>query len=421
MCRIISAIICTVLIIPGLIAQETLQIPDDGWRLWPDTAADWENDTLYLPDEVNLDKIPVNIPTGGWEILTPTSGREVELPATVEQYYWGNFGFRPYKNAYYFEEEDNQVQNGNYPGVSWWWIEFDIPENFQDKQITLFIRAARLRAEVYLNRQLVGYHIIGETSFICDLTAAAKPGEKNLLAIRITNPGGRFDWVDTGYLEWGDYRLHASHGFGGLDRGIILTAHDPVYLSDLWTASTPDIKTIIVHGKITSKTDEPVSYQCKIRLLEYDSDRIIREIETEWGTLTAYGTATLQEKISYPDAAVWNIDSPNLYRAELEVISGLKQKKKEWVDKRQVTCAFRWFEAAGIDENALLLLNGERIRLISAISWGFWGLNGLWPTPELAEKEVLAAKAFGMNCINFHRNIGKTEVLEAQDRLGLLR
>ncbi|HTY60061.1 MAG TPA: malectin domain-containing carbohydrate-binding protein, partial [Bacteroidota bacterium] len=76
---------------------------------------------------------------------------------------------------------------------------------------------------------------------------------------------------------------------------------------------------------------------------------------------------------------------------------------------------------SGIGRNAELRLNGLRIRLLSAISWGFWGMNGLWPTPALAEREVRDAKAFGMNCIQFHRNVGKPEVLDAQDRLGLLR
>jgi hypothetical protein len=35
-----------------------------------------------------------------------------------------------------------------------------------------------------------------ELPFECDLTHAADPGGKNTLAIRITNPFGRFDWVD---------------------------------------------------------------------------------------------------------------------------------------------------------------------------------------------------------------------------------
>jgi hypothetical protein len=36
-------------------------------------------------------------------------------------------------------------------------------------------------------------------------------------------------------------------------------------------------------------------------------------------------------------------------------------------------------------------------------------------------REVTQAKKLGLNCLNFHRNVGKKDVLDAQDRLGLLR
>jgi beta-galactosidase len=39
----------------------------------------------------------------------------------------------------------------------------------------------------------------------------------------------------------------------------------------------------------------------------------------------------------------------------------------------------------------------------------------------MAEREVSAAKAIGLNCLQFHRNIGKPAVLDIQDREGLLR
>ena len=41
------------------ITDAIIAIPDDGWRLWPDTKAEWENDELFLPDEVNLAALPV--------------------------------------------------------------------------------------------------------------------------------------------------------------------------------------------------------------------------------------------------------------------------------------------------------------------------------------------------------------------------
>jgi hypothetical protein len=61
------------------------------------------------------------------------------------------------------------------------------------------------------------------------------------------------------------------------------------------------------------------------------------------------------------------------------------------------------------------------MKIYTAISWGYWGINGMWPTPELAEKEVTQAKKLNLNCLNFHRNLAKEDVLRAHDRLGLLR
>jgi len=61
------------------------------------------------------------------------------------------------------------------------------------------------------------------------------------------------------------------------------------------------------------------------------------------------------------------------------------------------------------------------VRLYSAISWGYWGFNGLWPTPELAKREVTSAHALGLNALHFHRNVGKPEVFDAMDEMGLLR
>jgi hypothetical protein len=73
----------------------------------------------------------------------------------------------------------------------------------QGKRIFLHVRGAHLRAEVYLNEKLVGYSIMEELPFEAELTHAAKPGGKNVLAIRITNPFGRFDWVDGLNAQWG--------------------------------------------------------------------------------------------------------------------------------------------------------------------------------------------------------------------------
>ena len=69
---------------------------------------------------------------------------------------------------------------------------------------------------------------------------------------------------------------------------------------------------------------------------------------------------------------------------------------------------------------AIFKLNGKRIVLRSAISWGFWPINGIYPTDELAERQVKIAKELGLNMLNFHRFMGNPNVLDYADELGLL-
>jgi beta-galactosidase len=391
-------------------ANDAEPVPDSGWRLWIDEQAPWQDDAIYLPEDADLAVLPVNPPSGGWDRLSGDAGIAITLPSTVEQHLWGKFGTRSYAaDEFTYATSDPVPQNGAWRGVSWWWREIDIPAAFRGKRIILSVRGARLRAEVYLNEKLVGYSILEELPFDCDLTEAAVPGGKNLLAIRITNPGGRYDWVDGDTIQWGKAKLQRSHGFGGLDRGLMLSAH-PMdgRIADLWVLNTPEKRTVHVFAKL-----EGVGGHLTLSLTEERSGRAVLAQIRDAGTLA---DGTRKFVVTAKGAKLWDLNKPHLYRLAARWTAPGREQSR-----RSTAFGFRWFAPDGLGKNALLRFNGRRIKLYSAISWGYWGLNGLWPTPELAEKEVTQAKALGLNCLSFHRNVGKADVLAAQDRLGLLR
>ena len=395
-------------------------IPESGWRLWPDQKAEWKNDTIYLPDDVRLATLPVNPPTGGWDALSATQGIPVTLPCTVEQYFWGLQGMRPYKDEYRFETADDEVKNGAYYGVSWWWRAITIPADFKGKRIFLHVRGARQRAEVYLNRRLVGYSIMEELPFECDVTAAAQPGAPNQLAIRITNPGGRLDWVDGNRITWGNATFQKSHGFGGLDRALTLSAHGPARIRDSWVLNTPELRRITAHAEVENTGPATHTSLLRFSILDPISNRELAQVKVP-ALLEHNQTATFQAELSCPSAQLWDLDSPHLYRMKAEWAGSADSAFYTAPESRTVDFGFRWFAPEGIGANALFRLNGRRIRIYTAISWGYWALNGLFPTQDLAGKEVLVAQQFHLNCLNFHRNLAKEDVLAAQDRRGLLR
>ncbi|WP_206076871.1 glycoside hydrolase family 2 TIM barrel-domain containing protein [Massilia horti] len=400
----------------GAATPDPLAIADDGWTLWLDRAAKWQDDVIYLPENVPpMSSLPVNPPTGGWDALYKSQGLAVTLPTTVEEHFWGQFGERSYTaDEYRYAEDDPVPQNGAVPGVSWWVKKIDIPASANGQQVWLHIRGARMRAEVFLNEVLVGYSIMSELPIDCDLTAAMKPGQPNRLAIRITNPGGRYDWKDSNNTPWGKVKLYHSHGFGGIDRGLHLSMH-PMEgrICDAWVLNTPDPRVVMAHAEISTKRVVNAA-DLSAKVLDKSGAAVPAEVKVEQVS-TADGMTTARLRVHVPSAKLWDLDTPNLYRLRLQ------WKADKAVDTRIVRFGFRWFAAEGIGKNALFRLNGRRIKLYTAISWGFWGYNGLFPTPELARREVLAAKALGLNSLAFHRNVGKPEVLDIQDEMGLTR
>lgn len=433
-------------------------IPDTGWRLWVDKDAEWKNDAIFLPEQVTQDAngvvrgdgepVPVHPPTGGWAVLAgePAGSIPVVLPSTVEQHFWGKYGAgddgkpRPYTpEEYRYAADDPVPQNGAFFGVSWWWREIEIPEEMQGKRVMLHVRGAHLRAEVYLNEKLVGYSIMEELPFEAELTHVAKPGGKNLLAIRITNPFGRFDWVDGLNAQWGAVKIYRSHGFGGMDRGLTISAHDAaVRIKDAWVLNTPDPRKVQAYVALETN---PIGFSgtLVLEVVDRTTRKIVLKQETGIGANSADDrgisgdvgvraqyerdqehrpqsrTTTQTMELSCPDAPVWDLASPRLYDLRVRFTSGSNE------ETRTIPFGFRSFTVDGLGSNALFRLNGQRMKIYTAISWGYWGINGMWPTPQLAVKEVTQAKKLGLTCLNFHRNLAKEEVLRAHDRLGLLR
>ncbi len=366
-------------------------IPDDDWRLWIDEKAEWKNDPLFLPEDITVDAdgvlygkgspLPVNEPTGGWELLDHLTGINVTLPTTVEQHHWGKFGAgenkapRPYTpEEYRYAADDPIPQNGAYLGVSWWGRAIHIPAEWKDKRIFLHIRGARLRAEVFLNKKLVGYSIMEELPFECDLTHATDPGGLNLIAIRLTNPFGRYDWVDGLNAQWGAVKLYRSHGFAGLDRGMTISVHaHPCRVKDAFVLNTPTQNQIVATVELEHMRASNEATDIEVRVVDPETDKIIGENGFFAEPIARGETKSFSLPITTTSTGVLAADSD-------------AQPVPEDIE-RTIPFGFRTFGPSGLGTNAMFRLNGRRIKLYSSISWGFWGLNGLFPTPSSPKRK----------------------------------
>ena len=368
-----------------------------GWKLWKDNDSTWKNDRVYLPP-VNIKMLPVNIPSGGWNALKAKDAIDVSLPGTAEEYLQKISG-----------------PEGDIKGVSWWYRSVKMPAYSQPRKVFLRFESARYRSEVFINQKLAGYDLIGNTPFEVDITNFAKPGETLQLAVRITDPGGNFDWGDGTNIKWGKVNVTGSHGFGGITGKVKLIICDPVYIDDIYVQNTPVFSAVNLEVTTNNTQSEKVKRDLVIRVTE----RKNTEVEVFRNVIKAVtltpGVNTIPVKVSVPKAKLWNVDSPNLYIIEVSLT-----EKDKISDTDSKTFGFRWFDITGIGTNAMFKLNGKRIVLRTAISWGFWPENGIFPTADLAEKQILTAKQLGLNMLSFHRCIGQNIVMDKADELGLL-
>ena len=380
---------------------------DRGWRLWLDPKAAWQDDTLYLPENVKLTNLPVNPPTGGWAVLNDQAGIGVSLPATVEEYY---FNKAPARTTASTSPSDIVAADGFYQGVSWWYRPFTPPALRPGERLVFYFPAARLRSEVYVNGKLAGYNIISEAPFAADATEALNPRGTNLLAVRITNPGGRLDWMDFLTMTWGKYTLPATHAFGGLAGGVEMQVRGPVSVSDLAVFNKPDPRSVHVRAEISSAEqayDGPVNFSIA------REGKVVFE-ESKDVHIPLGGTITTSIDATVTNSQLWDIEQPNLYKASANLPSVAHSD-------RNTTFGFRWLEVKGLGTDAKLYLNGHRIVPRSSISWGFWAPNGIFPDTDAAGREIAAMKALGLDSLQNHRHMPKVVVLDAFDRVGFLR
>ncbi|GHT62803.1 beta-galactosidase [Bacteroidia bacterium] len=410
-------------------AQErTVPLESSGWKLWLDRQAVWEKDELFLPP-ADRTKLPVNAPTCGWDhlfkqslpagqvqkvIADPQFSLDVKVPGTVEEYCWDALS----------GDGKGLGSSGNYEGVSWWGKDFTVPFSAKGKRIKLvFTGGIRQRAEIFVNEKLTGYELIHQTPFEIDITEVVKYGETNQLAIRITDANGNFSWGDYSGLLWGDYYFPLSHGFGGILDQVALKIVNPVYVSDIFVKNKPALTDIDAEIEIANEGKKDLSGNISVEIIEaWENNSPVNNPKTLYqkdaGEFQVSGGASgmIHLSASVPDANLWEIGNANLYY----FVVTLKDAQGHVIDRFSQRFGFRFLSVEGYGSDARFYFNGKRTVLLSAISWGFWPTNGMYPTPELARKHIVSAQAIGQNMLNFHRCQGNNRVLDAADEMGML-
>jgi hypothetical protein len=304
-----------------------------------------------------------------------------------------------------------------YHGVTWYWKDFVAPVNpHKEGRYLIRFELVDYKADVWMNGVFVGSHETADGAFVLDMTEAAKPGEENLLAVRVLNP--RHEPINGIILNETPHRTKAypstpglDSNHGGIEDSVSLMMVPAVYISDLYVIPNPQTGMIQLETAVKNTRNESVESDLQFAV---STDRfgqliILKQERHRFEP----GDTILPSQVKVDNPRLWDIDDPFLYR----VTARISEDSSESFGEFSTRCGFRDFRF----EDGWFRLNGRRIFLKCSHTGNSLPIYIHRPhAPDLLNRDILNCKMMGFNAIRFISGVAFRNNLDYCDEIGLL-
>ncbi len=289
---------------------------------------------------------------------------------------------------------DTRERYSEYVGKGYYQKEFNLPQNWNGKQVRLKFDAVYETSKVWLNGQELGVHVGGYTPFEFNITDNVVFDKPNSVVIVANNTYKRGAW-------W---------AWGGISRDVTLMANDDVRLVYQHITSVPDFEKQTVDFTIKYKVENNGSTSASANIYSE-----IEGIHKDSVSLTVEKASTavsyLKFKKPLSDVKLWHFNSPNLY----ELNSTISINTNE-VDTASDKFGIRKFEVRGEQ----FFLNNEAVRM--------HGINRVHDHPEygntepddLVLRDMLDIKSLGCNFSRLMHAPLSENLIKVCDSIGFL-
>ncbi len=313
------------------------------------------------------------------------SGNWTKIPVPSN---WELQGFGAF--TYGFEKEDS-LEVGLYRHS------FAVPANWQQKQVFIVFDGSMTDTEVKINGQLAGpVHQGAFYQFRYDITRLLKPGEPNLLEVRVSKVSA--NWTVNDAERKADFWV-----FGGIFRPVSLEAFP---------------RQRIERTAINAKADGSFSMDVFTEGITAGSTVEARIVDSRGKSVGLPMTATVQPGDSLvringqlANPALWSPEFPNLYRVTVSL------KNKSAV-VHTVTERFG-FRTVELREHDGTYVNGLRIVFRGVNRGAFWPTSGRTTSRAVSVLDVNLIKDMNMNAVRMSHYPPEKHFLEVCDSLGL--
>jgi beta-galactosidase len=290
-------------------------------------------------------------------------------------------------------------------GVGGYRKEVSIPAQWKGQRIRLSFEGVYSAAEIWCNGTRVGSHTGGATPFQLDITSCAKPGVKNLFAVRVkdTSEASELDHMST----------YADFSLGGIFRSASVFAVPTLHVARIHSFTEFDSSyhaaTLVTDVTIVNESD--IRARARVSLKLSESQKVVgRPTDPVTFDLEPWSKADRRIRIDVSDPLPWSAEHPNLYTLTASLSDG--DRPISTVSK---AVGFRETKVRGKE----LRLNGVPIKLKGTCHHDSHPLMGRAVTPELERQDLLLIKEANLDAVRTSHYPPIPELLDIADELGV--
>ena len=380
--RVLLLILAALGIISNAEAQlRTEQLLEKGWRFCR------EDDISFISPDYNDNKWQEVTVPHDWAIYGPFSIHNDQQNVAITQ-------------DGQTEALEHAGRTGGLPfvGVGWYRLNFDIPQDIEDKRITLLFDGAMSHAQVYVNGREAGYWPYGYNSFYLDITTLVEPGKSNTLAVRLENQSDSSRW----YPGAGLYRnVH-----------LIITENVAV---PMWGTqiTTPKVSAEYARVNILTQLTRPEGRADELYRIHTDIlDPAGNIVATAEGGLSIYDNNLFEQSIDIASPQLWSCQTPNLYTAVSRIYEGDTLK-----DEYSTRFGIRTIE---IIPDKGFFLNGVATKFKGVCNHHDLGPLGAAVNDAAIRRQIRIMQDMGCNAIRTSHNMPAPELVRACDEMGMM-
>jgi len=302
-----------------------------------------------------------------------------------------------------------ETSSDGYTSVIWFATEFEADfEMLENQRVIIELEGVQYYTKLWMNGNLAGEHYGSYGKFYIDVTDYIRPGETNLIAMRLCAPKGGTSLngvPDTSIPTW-------LGSFQHIQTPVYVNVVPDTYITDTYVNTVYENGNMEVELTLNNATSRSRSITVNTNVSEAD------ETASLLNATKTFRVKPGEQKVKYTvkleDYKLWDVDNPNLY----DVAITLTDNRSGNTDYSQVTVGYKDFR---VDDEGYFVLNGERIFIKSCHTSGYiLGSVDVGADIERQKHQLDYLKAAGFNTVRWLDGLALPELMDYADRIGLL-